>query len=726
MFIVFSTMRFSRTIFFVLSLLLLVYAGCSTSESNEAQTETLPLFQNVSLDAGFVGDAACADCHEDEYAGYQEHGMANSMYRLTSDNLVEDIGSEVVVDSLTGLHYITEASDSGYVMIEYLLNEDGNRVHQLKRPMDWVVGSGTSARTYLSEKDGWFYELPVTWYTQKGTWDFSPGYRIANKRFDRKINDRCVVCHNSYPIPVEQTSGMYEEMPSGIGCERCHGPGALHVEERLISPEADSEIDYSIINPAHLDLDLRLDVCQQCHLNGDVSLLRTGRTPYDFRPTQHLEDYVALFTPTHDIQDESSIGVISHADRMMLSACFTETMTLDRPLECTTCHDPHAGFRTQGPEYFNATCLDCHDANQLPTKPQLADGSPLHTAQANCIDCHMPKTDIIEAPHSAFTDHWIRTISSEESPITAQTSERLDAHYARDRSESDQAFMYRAMASITLGNRTSNTNLLKFGMDGLEAARSSGYASGEALYLLGYAYLQLSQYEAAIGPLEEAAREDGSIAERLNGLAQAYEGAAQNRAKIEPLYREALRIQPSLTDVRLNYGRFLETQNRIDEAKTQYQRVIQDESWNELGYYNLGTALLREGNTAEAEPMLREAIALNPFHAESFNNLALLLLNAGRDEEGEQVFSEALSRLPNSLQLLSNYGSYLLNAERLEESIDVYSKATQLDPSNAEYHAMKALAYFRSDQFEDAEQAAREAIRLDSSNQLAAQILSAL
>ena len=51
--------------------------------------------------------------------------MANSMYRLDQENQVESFGSEVVLDSLSGLHYITVAADSGFFMEEYLLNSEG-------------------------------------------------------------------------------------------------------------------------------------------------------------------------------------------------------------------------------------------------------------------------------------------------------------------------------------------------------------------------------------------------------------------------------------------------------------------------------------------------------------------------------------------------------------------------------------------------------------------------
>ena len=72
--------------------------------------------------------------------------------------------------------------------------------------MDYVVGSGSAARTYLTEENGRLYELPLAWYTQSrtnpeqgatvgeagsgGHWGFSPGYAESNARFGRTIPER--------------------------------------------------------------------------------------------------------------------------------------------------------------------------------------------------------------------------------------------------------------------------------------------------------------------------------------------------------------------------------------------------------------------------------------------------------------------------------------------------------------------------------------------------------
>lgn len=706
----------------------LIALGCSTSGTEPAPNETEPSisFTNLGPDSEYVGDTACFDCHEDQYRGFYEHGMANSMYLMSRDVAVEAFGSEIVVDSTTGLHYETVAADSGYFQVEYLLDEAGNRVHELSRPMEWVVGSGTSARTYLVEQDGWFYELPITWYTQQGRWDFSPGYRVVNQRFDRKIADRCVVCHNSYPASVEQTQGMYTEMPTGIGCERCHGPGSEHVEARLVSDPPQGQPDVTIVNPAHLSLELRMDVCQQCHLNGSVSLLREGQDPYSFRPSESLDNYVALYTGLESYVEEG-ISVISHAERMQQSACYIETLESPRPMECTTCHDPHEGFRTKGDAYFNATCMSCHSGNAL----QSIDASSAlatHTPEANCVDCHMPQADLLEAPHSAFTDHFIRVVEEDDlRPETSADHDVLSAHFERDRGQQGEAKLYEGMAYITRGFQGGLPEIIEKGAGILEAAFEEGHQLSEAVYLLGYAYMMLGRPIDAIPSLEESVRLDPAKVERLNALAQAYEQAGgQDPSRIERLYREALRIQPAHADARLNYGRFLQAQGRVEAAKKEYEEVVRVESWNALGYYNLGTVALQEGRLDEAEDFLNTALTLDPFDGGTLSNLGLVHLQRNDIATARNVLETAVKRAPDHPEALENLGSLYLNLEAEEEAVVYLGRAAEALPSSADIHAKLALAYFRLERYAAAEQSAQRAIALNPSHPLANQILQAL
>ena len=173
--------------------------------------------------------------------------MARSFHRWTPDTRIEAPLDEPLFHAPTGFSYsIVEAGDALY-QEEYLIGPDGRRLHELRRRIDYVMGSGSVARTYFTEENGRLFQLPLTWYHGRG-WDFSPGYELNNARFDRLLPDRCIACHGSYPQPIAFLEGKYAELRPGIGCERCHGPGALHVSERSTGSSADSTYDDTIVD----------------------------------------------------------------------------------------------------------------------------------------------------------------------------------------------------------------------------------------------------------------------------------------------------------------------------------------------------------------------------------------------------------------------------------------------------------------------------------------------
>ena len=58
----------------------------------------------------------------------------------------------------------------------------------------------------------------------------------------RRVRRECMFCHNAYP-DVPAGSDVYgarpaypSELPQGIGCQRCYGPGSGHVGQALSGP----------------------------------------------------------------------------------------------------------------------------------------------------------------------------------------------------------------------------------------------------------------------------------------------------------------------------------------------------------------------------------------------------------------------------------------------------------------------------------------------------------
>ncbi len=709
-----------------LFLLAFVAAGCGGTEEPTSGEAAAAVYQNIE-GAAYVGDEACASCHEDLYMSYQAHGMAQSLYALTPERAVEDFGNPVLYHEGSGFYYTAYERDGAFYQEEYRQTTSGEKTHQLVRRMDFVVGSGTAARTYLTAQGSTYYELPLTWYTQAdggaGRWDFSPGYREANGRFDRTIPARCMACHNGFSEPVSFVEGAYTTIADGIGCERCHGPGSVHIEARLVDPEAADSVDYTIVNPAHLSLDLRLDVCQQCHLNGTVSILREGKEAFGYIPSQPLAAHVAHFDV--EATRPGTISVISHADRMKQSACFIESSAMD----CTTCHNPHEGFRDKGPTYFNATCQDCHAPAPLQALMPTLELRSQHEAEANCFACHMPKVEAEDAPHSSFTDHYIRVVRAEdrlEGMAEENDNVELASYFPRDASGSEGA-VYEGMAYVIYGRQQGDVEALDKGIAALERTLPEAPYLSEGHYLLGFARMKRGQMQQAIPALRESIRLKPNVPERLNALAQAYEATGGSPAEIERLYREALAVQPALADVRINYGRFLETQGRVEAAAREYRAAIEDEPWLASAHYNLGTALLRLGSAPdEAVEHLKEAIHLQPDYVDALVNLGIVRASSGEETAAGDLFRRAVDAGPDDANALSNLGTYHLQRGAVRDAVEILERATVAAPGRADVAANLAVAYFQLGNATEARRYAQGALGLDPGQAVARQVIDAL
>ena len=690
-------------------------------ERSQGSTSSATTFTN--LDANYVGEETCATCHEEIVASYQGHGMANSMYPASAAN-VPDMGSKSVYHEDSDYYYSIENRGGIPHQVEYRL-VNGERAHELSYPIEWVVGSGNAAKTYLTSFNDTFYQMPLTWYADGATWNMSPGYEVFNQRFSRRVPDRCIACHNAFPDKRSPKEGQFVAIPEGIGCERCHGPGSEHVDERLANPDLEEGVvDYTIVNPAHLDFDQRMDVCQQCHLNSDVSIVKDGISDFGYRPSRNYTEQLVLFSTKE--HSESEVEVISHVERMKKSECFTETQNVTGALECTTCHNPHEGFRDQGPEYFNQTCITCHASDEDQTMP----ANENHVIEAiatssNCISCHMPKVNSSDAVHSSFTDHWIRVVSTDK--VDQEDVEKLrEGIYPYLPSTTQEDKIYEGVAYLINGRRTNSTPLRIQGLEILEEQLRDTTRYEDAYYQGALANQDLKNYSEAAEWFAVAAKINPQSSNALNGLAQAYEGLGRSRSAISKLYIEALRLNPDETNIRTNYARFLEQGNQMSQALQEYLKVTEEAPNIAKGYFNLGTAYLRTGDLEKGKTHLNRCLELDPDFSEALGNLGIIAANENQLDRAEQYFERAIRADPESSVAQGNLGSIRLNQGRYTEAENHLMEATRLDPQNIDALTNLAILFINLGDDNRARTFINRVLQIDPQNARALQVAAAL
>src|SRR4029077_6338593 len=126
------------------------------------------------------------------------------------------------------------------------------------------------------------------------------------------------------------------DLPRGIDCQRCHGPGDRHTE--LARAGATAAAISAIVNPKNLEPKKRMDVCLQCHLETTSAQLpsairRFGRGVFSFRPGQNLDDYVIHFDHQPGTGHDDKFEINSAGYRLNQSACFLKS---GGKLTCTT------------------------------------------------------------------------------------------------------------------------------------------------------------------------------------------------------------------------------------------------------------------------------------------------------------------------------------------------------------------------------------------------------
>jgi Tfp pilus assembly protein PilF len=291
----------------------------------------------------------------------------------------------------------------------------GHTVFSESHEIAYTVGAGDVGKSYLVAKGDSLYVSPISYYTRIQGWDLSPGYDEGIFRgFTRRVVDLCVDCHTGWPQLVAGSHYRFQQPPLRfltVGCERCHGPGAIHVAQRTLDAASGTQfegpIDLSIVNPKKLRAGIRDDVCAQCHLNGDARVLQPGKTYLDFRPGTAMGNVQEIFSVPQAIKGNHFVA-LDQFEQLKMSRCWAAS---NGRMGCISCHDPHVQLHgDQAADFFRSQCLNCHatDSCREPLAQRQATSPP-----NDCIQCHMPKQPTENIGHASLTDHRILRTPSE-------------------------------------------------------------------------------------------------------------------------------------------------------------------------------------------------------------------------------------------------------------------------------------------------------------------------
>lgn len=135
----------------------------------------------------------------------------------------------------------------------------------------------------------------------------------------------------------------------------------------------------------------------------------------------------------------------------------------------------------------------------------------------------------------------------------------------------------------------------------------------EANLNLGIAYLQRGEYEASLEKLNKALSADPNYTPTLNTLGLLYQRLGKP-VEAEDYFKRALSRNAMDPSTLNNYGQFLCTNNRYDEAQEAFMKSASNPLYEtpEISITNAGTCALRNNQPDIAEQHFRNALEKNP------------------------------------------------------------------------------------------------------------------
>lgn len=273
--------------------------------------------------AEYVGDQTCSGCHQEKYNLYMQSGHPWALNLIT--------------DAQAPQYPFTSIAQppQGYTWDDVLM----------------VIG-GYNWKALFIDKEGY---LITDEPGKTGTETYANQYNYANRLIGKSadwisyhagednLTFSCGTCHTT----GYSTQGNQNDLPGlagtwaqeGIRCERCHGPGSLHMS-----------------NPQGIAMKVQQDsaACGECH----------QRDPME---SVHAAD-----------------GFIEHNQQ------YSETLQSKHlALNCVDCHDPHSGVVSPDKANTQITKIQCENCHFKEAQYQ---NNTAHTGFGlKCIECHMPR-----------------------------------------------------------------------------------------------------------------------------------------------------------------------------------------------------------------------------------------------------------------------------------------------------------------------------------------------
>ncbi|QZT39020.1 tetratricopeptide repeat protein [Halosquirtibacter xylanolyticus] len=356
-------------------------------------------------DDGYAGSESCKECHERFYKLWEPSHHGKAMQPITPEfitkNLphfpewtpVENVQFRIV-NKKGKLIYEEQDKDGNVTDYEAVYSMGGKNIYYFMTELERGKLQ-TLPLAFDINKSEW-YNAQESGMRHFGDSDLEDE-ALPWKHYMYTFNTTCHDCHVSqmtknYDLNTDSYHLIWKE--PGINCEACHGPSKDHIRLcREAEAKGEELEELGLISWRTFDHHQSDATCSACHakMSPLTAKFMAGEKFYDHYNLVTLEN-VDYYPDGRDLGENYTYTSWSQ------SPCIQEGADMD----CVTCHTSSGRYRFAKKDFNNA-CMPCHK-----DKVQNISEHSHHPAEGEagkCVSCHMPKTDFARMKRS---DHSMR------------------------------------------------------------------------------------------------------------------------------------------------------------------------------------------------------------------------------------------------------------------------------------------------------------------------------
>ncbi len=721
-----ATTNVSLNVLFVLAGICLVTA-CSQSDDSESIAPAAPI-------AAFVGSGACETCHAPEFSDWRGSHHELAMQAVTNDTVLGDFADAAFNYFGETTRFLTD--DDGFVV--RTAGQDGS-LQDFR--IAYVFGVEPLQQYLVEFPGGRMQALPFAWDTRSDTdggqrWfhlypdeNIEPGDLLHWTGRQQNWNFMCAECHSTdltmgYDAADDSFTTTYSEI--SVGCEACHGPGAVHIAQAEASDFNSShglQVDLDDHGRATWVMNLQTGIAQRSELALNIPQQPESCGQCHSRRAALAEQY-EFGKPLADTHMPSLLDAgLYHADgqiqdEVYVYGSFLQSRMYQAGVSCSDCHNPHSlALKTvkTGSEPISAKmesdpnfiCTQCH----LPAKFDVVEHHGHTNATVGCVDCHMPSTTYMGVDDRR--DHGFRVPRPDLTVATGVPNACANCH-----AEQTPDWAANALSDWhgdSVRDRPQFATALAAGRGGYANAElvaaiittdTPGIARATAISLLA-APFTLDDFRVIQGGLLDPDPLVRIAALRTLRYAPPDFRLQQGFQLLTDDVR-GVRIEAVLAYADIRYQLQQGYQSEFSKAELDFRQSLDFLADRPESHAQLGGFAAASGDLQQAAGHYERALAMEPRSIVVRVNLSDTYRMLGEDVRGEVLFKDGLRLFPDSAPLHHAYGLLLVRLQRADEALIELREAADLAPDSARYGYVLAVAYHSLGRPDDAAKLVRE------------------